>query len=335
VGGTLDHPAMLVGLDAIGSLVLDIEGPRLDMIFLRADGSIGDSFTIIKGPPAMPEQLHPAAVAAGAVTLAWTDRSLNESGFTLQRCLGTAAACDAAPSLFGDDAELAADATVHIDSTVAAGETYGYRIRAFNVGGVSPWSNTAEVTVPMAEYSAPSNLDARATSTSEVRLVWNPVAGATLYEVSRRGAGGVFAVAGTSATSSFLDGGLTPSKAYLYRVRVIEPWPSQHSLPDVATTFTFSTNPLHPGVIIKAAHIMRLRAAVNEVRALAGQTPAFSGGVTAGTIIVAAHIVSLRVALEEALTALGVTDTVPGEGLVPGETVVRAVHVQELRDRVM
>ena len=48
-GGSLDHPAMFVSLDVLGSLVLDIDGDRLDAVFLDAAGAIRDSFTIVKG----------------------------------------------------------------------------------------------------------------------------------------------------------------------------------------------------------------------------------------------------------------------------------------------
>jgi len=47
----LDHPAMPVGDGCdtcIGSFVIDIDSNRLDGKYLRADGSIGDHFTIIK-----------------------------------------------------------------------------------------------------------------------------------------------------------------------------------------------------------------------------------------------------------------------------------------------
>jgi len=44
------HPAMAVKFDGYGSLVLDIDGPRLDAKYLRANGVIDDSFTIDKSP---------------------------------------------------------------------------------------------------------------------------------------------------------------------------------------------------------------------------------------------------------------------------------------------
>jgi hypothetical protein len=46
--GTLDHPAMFISLKQLGSMVLDIDGNRLDAIFLRETGAIDDRFTILK-----------------------------------------------------------------------------------------------------------------------------------------------------------------------------------------------------------------------------------------------------------------------------------------------
>jgi hypothetical protein len=47
-GGTLDHPAMAVSQRELGSLVIDVDGDRLDVRFLHADGTIGDAFAIVK-----------------------------------------------------------------------------------------------------------------------------------------------------------------------------------------------------------------------------------------------------------------------------------------------
>jgi hypothetical protein len=46
--GPLNHPVMVVGLSVRGSLVIDVEGPRLDGLFLDASGNLADDFTIIR-----------------------------------------------------------------------------------------------------------------------------------------------------------------------------------------------------------------------------------------------------------------------------------------------
>jgi hypothetical protein len=48
-GGLLNHPAMFISLNRLGSMVLDVSGNRLDALFLRENGAIDDRFTVIKG----------------------------------------------------------------------------------------------------------------------------------------------------------------------------------------------------------------------------------------------------------------------------------------------
>ena len=47
-GGALNHPAVRVSLNEMGSLVLDVNGDRLDATFLRDTGATNDTFTILK-----------------------------------------------------------------------------------------------------------------------------------------------------------------------------------------------------------------------------------------------------------------------------------------------
>ncbi len=48
-GGPLQHPAMCISLNVLGSLVLDFEGHRMDATFLDDKGAVRDYFTIQKG----------------------------------------------------------------------------------------------------------------------------------------------------------------------------------------------------------------------------------------------------------------------------------------------
>jgi len=49
-GGTLQHSAMCLSLNVLGSLVLDFDGPRLDATFIDDKAQVRDYFTILKGP---------------------------------------------------------------------------------------------------------------------------------------------------------------------------------------------------------------------------------------------------------------------------------------------
>jgi hypothetical protein len=67
-GGALNHPAMFVGLNRLGSLVLDIDGDRLEAKFLRENGAVDDHFTIVKGdqPPVILTQPESQTATLGA-----------------------------------------------------------------------------------------------------------------------------------------------------------------------------------------------------------------------------------------------------------------------------
>jgi acid phosphatase type 7 len=47
-GGSLNHAAMFVSLNVLGSLVLDIFSNRLDATFIRENGITNDYFTMVK-----------------------------------------------------------------------------------------------------------------------------------------------------------------------------------------------------------------------------------------------------------------------------------------------
>ncbi len=61
-GGALNHPAMHLSISVLGSLVLDVNGPRMDVAFVGILGNTIDSFTMHKGPGA------PCAAAPAEVT---------------------------------------------------------------------------------------------------------------------------------------------------------------------------------------------------------------------------------------------------------------------------
>jgi len=65
------HPAMFFDALQVGSLVLDINGNRLDAKFLRETGAINDSFTIIKGASAGPLRFCTFQVKNGQTIARW------------------------------------------------------------------------------------------------------------------------------------------------------------------------------------------------------------------------------------------------------------------------
>jgi hypothetical protein len=74
-GGSLDHPAMFVSFNLLGSLVLDIAGNQLHAQFLDNAGAVLDYFTIVKGM----ENSGPAA----ELLVVTGDNQSGQSGTTL------------------------------------------------------------------------------------------------------------------------------------------------------------------------------------------------------------------------------------------------------------
>jgi calcineurin-like phosphoesterase family protein/purple acid phosphatase-like protein/PKD domain-containing protein len=84
-GGSLNHPAMFLSLNTLGSLVIDVNGSQLTAQFLNSSGSVRDHFTIVKsgtpGPQAgfsasptsgpAPLQVQFSNLSTGATSWAW------------------------------------------------------------------------------------------------------------------------------------------------------------------------------------------------------------------------------------------------------------------------
>jgi RHS repeat-associated protein len=86
---------------------------------------------------------------------------------------------------------------------------------------------------------------------------------------------------------------------------------------------------------VKAQHLQELRQAVNAVRGVAGLTAAtWTDASLTSVVIKAAHIQELRDRLNEALSALSISvSPFTDPTLTVGGTLIRRVHVEELRQR--
>jgi predicted phage tail protein len=121
-------------------MVLDVNGGTLDAKFLRENGAIVDYFRIVKGAaapltPAAPSNLVATTVSRTQINLSWTDNSDNESGFKIERCKG--ANC----TNYAEVAQVTANVTTFANTGLTKNTTYRYRVRAFNAGGNSAYSN--------------------------------------------------------------------------------------------------------------------------------------------------------------------------------------------------
>ncbi len=147
VGGQLQnrmsvqHPAHLLKIsDALGSLVIDVEGDRLDLQFMNTSGVALDHFTISKAAQTLagvPTGLTATRLTNNQVRLTWNNSATNEMGYVIERSSDGRA--------FSEIAAVAANATQYLDASVPATGSWVYRISSWNMVGRSTSSTLAAI----------------------------------------------------------------------------------------------------------------------------------------------------------------------------------------------
>ena len=207
---------------ASGSWTVEVRGfnvPNGPQPFaLVVDGEFGTPAP----PPAplAPSNLVATAISANQIDLSWSDNSSDEAGFEIERCEGSG--CPTFISI----GQVGAGVTGFSNTGLSGGTTYTYRVRAFNTGGPSDYSNTGEATTPAAPVppAAPGSLTATATSISQIDLIWGDnSSNEDGFEIERcQGAGcaNFVSIAQKPAgTTSYSDTGRSAGTTYQYRVR--------------------------------------------------------------------------------------------------------------------
>jgi hypothetical protein len=170
--------------------------------------------TTTLAPPAAPSGLSASATSSDSVTLTWSDNSNNETGFLIERRIGSGS--------YVQIATVGAGVESYIDTNVTQSTSYTYRIRATNGVGHSSYSNTASVQTPLSPPVAPSGLTATANSSQEVELLWNDNSNnESGFIIERRIGSGAFVVIATvgANVTSYIDGTVSAGTDYAYRVR--------------------------------------------------------------------------------------------------------------------
>lgn len=92
-------------------------------------------------PPTAPSGLSATATSAATVNLSWTDNASTETGFKVERKIGTGGS-------WSEVASLAANTTAYTDYGRTASTEYVYRVTAYNAGGNSSYTGEATATTP-------------------------------------------------------------------------------------------------------------------------------------------------------------------------------------------
>lgn len=102
--------------------------------------------------PAAPSGLIATAGTATSIGLSWTDNANNETGFKIERKIGSGAWVLLTTT--------ASNVTTYTDTTASASTTYTYRVRATNAGGDSLNTSEVSVTTPAASTMTSTNIGA-------------------------------------------------------------------------------------------------------------------------------------------------------------------------------
>jgi hypothetical protein len=169
--------------------------------------------TTLDSPPSAPTNLVATGISFQRIDLSWSP-SDDPDGYEIQQSkdavnwvsLGRSATTGTNAMLFGLDQDM----------------VYYFRVRAFNSGGDSPFSNIASARTAPSEPRSPSALTATAVSRSQINLAWTDESTNELrFEIERSTNNGSLRVVGSvgANVTAFADTRLKAGTTYSYRVR--------------------------------------------------------------------------------------------------------------------
>lgn len=156
-----------------------------------------------------------ASAPGVSLRLTWIDNAYYEAGFKVERKAGSA-------GVYGEIATLAANVTTYDDPSVQPGQTYFYRVRAYDSSGrYTSYSN--EAAQAQSSTAAPSGLTTSLLGSTWIRLSWTDnTPDESGFKIERKtGAAGTYAEIGTAGPNvvTFDNSGLSVGTAYYYRVK--------------------------------------------------------------------------------------------------------------------
>ena len=173
----------------------------------------GTALTTTPPIPTAPSNLTATAASSSTINLGWTDNATNEIGQRIERSTGSNAN-------YAFLTNVVAGITTFTDTALLDGTQYYYRIKAFNTGGFSTYSNEQSAITTL---NSPTALTATPVSSSEIDLTWaDNSASESGYRIERSPVDDLhfseIYVTGPNATA-YSDTGLSEGTKYYYRVR--------------------------------------------------------------------------------------------------------------------
>ncbi len=178
------------------------------------DVSVQVTTPVVGSVPASPTSLF-ASGGASSIGLGWVDNSNNETGFNIERKVGSA-------GTWVSYGTVGANVAGYTDSSVLVGTTYYYRVYAYNGTGPSAfYTNEASAAPTGSVPASPTNLSA-AGGVSSIGLAWADNSNnETGFKIERKigsgGTWGLYTTLGVNVTS-YTDSSVSVGTTYYYRV---------------------------------------------------------------------------------------------------------------------
>lgn len=214
---------------------------------------------------------------------------------------------------------------VSVDLPALSAGTHHLRIR---YSGDTHYNETEQSFAFVMFAPVERSIDARGTAEA-VRVTWR----SDQLIIRRRAVHETWAQASYGSCcphAPWFDTNALPETPYLYRM---EGHDNSVSHAELGMRISFSDDPLVPGTVIKAAHLREIVRAANIVRTAANFSPITITANEGDRVVTAAQVVAMRDAINQARVALGAIPFAFTGTVAPG-AVIRASHIQELREAV-
>lgn len=184
-------------------------------------GGYDDAYVVRLDPnaPSPPTGLTADQNTAQPIGLRWTDESVGETGFEIERKRGA--------GQYAFLASVGPDTTFYADGAIFPSTTFTYRVRAVNSEGASAYSNEASSTTPGSvpippPPATPGGIALVVVGSSEIDVSWTDRSNdETGFSLARRTGGSTFDTLASVAAgvTAYDDPGLHPGWPYSYKVR--------------------------------------------------------------------------------------------------------------------
>jgi len=161
----------------------------------------------------VPTGMSASAIDEASINLAWTDHSVSEEGYIIER----SGSSEAGFTVIGT---TSANAVEYRDTDLRDGFQYFYRVRATNVTGSSAYSNESDAITILA---APTGLSAILLDKASVKLTWTDNSasetGYIIEQSESSGTGFAEIDVALANSNSYTDDGIKEGEYFFYRVR--------------------------------------------------------------------------------------------------------------------